>query len=935
MQIQFLGGADEIGASSALLHIGGKRILIDAGIRMNDRLERGKHPDFSQAGGADMIFLTHAHTDHSGALPVANRHFRNAPIFMTPGTFQLCTVLFKDAVKLMDVFAEEGETPVYDEKELARTFKNIRQADFFETIAVSDTIRACFLPAGHILGAACIYIESTSGNVLFTGDFSTIDQITVSKANVKAAPHVVVTEATYGGKLHIDRKELVHECILKAKEIIERGGKILIPAFAVGRSQEMILLLKDAMAQKIIPEAPIFVDGMVNAVNRVYDNNPDGLPKRLQKKLSNEQSLFYNGPVQAVTARSRGYVLNKEGPAVIISSSGMLVGGPSVFYAKEILKHEKNALFISGYQDEESPGRRVLELERGQVLKLDTASVEVAAEVFRFSFSAHADANGIISFVNALDPEHVVLVHGEGEERDHLKSALSDGDVLLPGMSDTVEFPETHTEFFLPDPASPYRGMSLKDYWRQCLSRGIKRVSIKDLEQHFPDEAVEIDRASGFSRHWRDTDYFVVMPESETARYAGRKALYDNLGDITGHIVIYGKQHANHVGYCQDRDPDILAYHLLSSKKGKSRTRIDAKEIIHAFDPEDFGKGFRGMEENQIVPEIKNLKKAADKKAKEYRKILMEQGCEMTMSQARHRIGVTGQSIIGEIALITALITISVRKNDVFIINQGLKRAATVPEEKEDNISLIQDRLRKTLKPYPVKKISYRDRVFTLQFDFPDGMDQARVIREARAVVPAGFDTLISKKVNQAAFNSLLYRVVGPDGKISVHKDRKAVIISAASADKDFKARFLETTGYVLEEKASAADQDVKPLPANINQQDIIESARNCIPAGRRSTVKIGLTAGRINLKADFPDALIRECPDLLVRIERLTRMRAVLREQPNTNALTELIQSKVALSKNPSIDLSEKTVTIEAVSVTPQLLTEIENETGFRIITA
>jgi len=941
LRIQFLGGADEIGASSALLEIEGKRILIDAGIRMNDRLERGKHPDFSEIGQVDVIFITHAHTDHSGALPVVNRYFRNAPIFMTSGTFQLCTVLFRDAVKLMDMFAEEGETPIYDERELSHTFKNIRQTGFSETVAVSDTIRACFLPAGHIPGAACVYIESASGNILFTGDFSTFDQITVSAASVRAAPHVVVTESTYSGKIHIDRKRLTHECIIKAREVIDRGGKILIPAFAVGRSQEMIMLLKDAMAQKIIPEAPIFVDGMVNAVNSVYDNNPGELPKQLRKRISNERSLFYNGPVLPAAGRNRESILKKKGPAIIISSSGMLVGGPSVFYAKDILKHENNALFISGYQDEESPGRRVQELKRGQVLKLDRVGVEVAAEVFRFSFSAHADAKGIIDFVSAFNPKHVVLVHGD--ERDHLKSAMSsDWDILLPGISDILEFPEIPTEFSLSPPVSTDQPLPLKAYWKQCLQRGIKRVSVKDLEQYFPDGVDEIDKISGFSQDWRDPEFFKVMSESEVNRYASRKRLYDKLGDITGYPAFYGNQNSHNVGYCTDRDPDSLDYHLLSSKKGKSRTRIDAKDIIHVLDPENFGESFQEMSGDQIVHEMKKLHKAADKGAKEYRKILMRQGGEMTLDQARQTVGGTGR-LIDETALIIALITISVRQQDIFVIRQGPKRA-DVPDTKEgsqtapsaaktENVNLVQDRLRKELKSYPLKKVSYRDRTFTLQFDFPDAVDQPGVIQEARAAVPDGFDILIGDKVNQAAFNALLYDVMGPDSKISIHNDRKAVVISGAFADQNFKNRFFRTTGYTLEEKVKA--ETVKPIPARINQQALIESAGKCIPPKYRNTVKIGLTADRITLKADFPDALIRDCPDLIARIEKNTRMNAVLREQPNSNALIELIRGKVRLSKNPSIDLSQKTVTIEIMSATPQVISEIEEETGFRVITA
>lgn len=429
IELTFLGGASNIGASCVLLQVANTRILVDCGIRLSgDPL-----PDLSRLGTKhmDAIFLTHAHLDHSGALPVVCEAYPNVPVYASPPTISIVEILLRDTVK---VAAREGELSLYTERQVENALQTMRPVQHGSWVSVGD-VTASFLPASHILGASMVYLSTPAGSALFTGDYSISAQRTVpALTRPELMVDMVVSEATYGTQLHENRKSAEERLISRIAETINGGGRVLIPAFAVGRAQEVLLILKSAQRQGKLPKIPVFVDGMVRTVCSVYESHPYYLTRGLAKEIQKARHIFYTGEIQPVSPQEREGVL-KVAPCVIISSSGMLSGGPSVYYAGSIASNTQDAILLTGYQDEESPGRTLLaltEAEQGQrVLNLAGKSMSVSCRVEKFGLSAHADRMQVLSLLEALRPRTVVLTHGEEEARKSLGEAVSCRDVVV------------------------------------------------------------------------------------------------------------------------------------------------------------------------------------------------------------------------------------------------------------------------------------------------------------------------------------------------------------------------------------------------------------------------------------------------------------------------------------------------------------------------
>lgn len=420
MKIAFCGGAGEVGASCVLLCLGEKNIVFDCGVRPNS--PTGSLPNLKliqDSGGADAIFLSHAHLDHSGSLPILSAAYPMAGIYMTHATKDLIRVLLYDSLKITS-FKEE-EIPVFTEEQLESMFKRIIcHSPEYVFNPFNDELSAVFYTAGHVLGAAGIYLSGKDGSVFYSGDFSMAKQRTVEKARFpKLKPDAAIVESTYGDKLHSSRLDEEKMLIDKVREVVESGKKILIPAFALGRAQEVILILRNAAAKGMLPDVKIYVDGMVNDICRAYSNNPNYLSQMLSRRVFRHNEIFYSKNVIAVNRdmKTREAIVNSNEACCIISSSGMLTGGPSQFYAERLAGDEGNYIAITGYQDEESPGRRLLNLldrEKGtKMLAFGDKSFEVKCGIGKYNLSAHADKYEIISLVNHIAPKRVFFVHGD------------------------------------------------------------------------------------------------------------------------------------------------------------------------------------------------------------------------------------------------------------------------------------------------------------------------------------------------------------------------------------------------------------------------------------------------------------------------------------------------------------------------------------------
>ena len=435
MKMIFLGGANEVGASCTLIEIGDARILVDAGIRMNVDQDE-KLPDLDKIGKVDAFLLTHAHTDHTGALPELVRRWPGVKGYCTPATKAITRVLLQDSKKRLGDEKQEDKESLFTSKEIDAALEYL---EFMGPIGrckpkeICDGVVARWIPAGHILGAAMILIEGKQEIILITGDVSITDQKTIpdmSMSDLPYQPDVMVMESTYGNSPpHKDRMGEEKQLVSDIAEVIEAGGKVLIPVFAIGRSQEVILILKQAMQRGEIP-FPVWVDGMVKDINEVYSDYSRELSLRLQRKAERDEDLFYSNSIEKVSSQDERDSILAGSPCCIVASSGMLIGGCSSYYAKHLAPHSKNLIAITGYQAEGTPGCELEGLRTAEgfaegTWKLDDGtSVLAKCRVERYSLSAHADRGQLIALVEKVQPRKLFLVHGDREARKELAGSV-------------------------------------------------------------------------------------------------------------------------------------------------------------------------------------------------------------------------------------------------------------------------------------------------------------------------------------------------------------------------------------------------------------------------------------------------------------------------------------------------------------------------------
>ena len=444
MQISFLGGADEIGASAVLVETAGTRILVDCGIRLGGR---SPLPELDgAAGGLDAIVLTHGHLDHIGALPVLHRGLPHVPVYATAPTIALARVMLGDAAKIMAQEREE-ELPLYSAQTIASLLERMTPASPGTPERIGSEVSVTFFLSGHILGAAAVGIESPEGRILVSGDISWTDQLTVAGMGVPHfRPDTLVLESTYGDRLHSDRGRQEQQLAAEVAARISQGGKVLIPAFAVGRAQEVLLILRRAMRLGRIPRFTTWVDGLVRPVCGLYTSFAAFLRPKLRELVAKVGDPFFGDleEIKPVAAPAQRQEILAGPPCAIIASSGMLSGGASVFYAQALAADPAALIAVTGYQDEESPGRQLLAAAEGRTatLALQGTACELKCAVKKYQLSAHADASELVGLAARLKPADTVLVHGGDESRVSLARQLATepvGRIHLPRAGQTLE----------------------------------------------------------------------------------------------------------------------------------------------------------------------------------------------------------------------------------------------------------------------------------------------------------------------------------------------------------------------------------------------------------------------------------------------------------------------------------------------------------------
>ncbi len=546
MRVTFLGGADEVGASSLLIEISGKRLLIDAGIRPSPKARWGLHgdqlPHLDAINSPDVILVTHAHTDHTGALELVVGRYPHCPVFATPPTIALTRVLHADARRIMQArLDEEGELPLYDDIAVEKLLAALTPIEFHARLPLGENLAATFYPAGHIAGAALILLDSDEGRVLISGDISLSPQRTVDGCKPPTLrPDVLILESTYGGRLHANRATEERKLVERIAAIANAGGKVLIPAFALGRAQELIEILRAFRKAGELPTIPVWVDGMVRAVCGIYSQFPDALPLALQER----NAKFFDETTRAIeTVAQRNVIVWENNPGIIIASSGMLAGGPSLSYARALAGKPEHAILLTGYQDEESPGRKLQALAtRGRgTLKLGKDVVDVQCQLGTYALSAHADEGQLIALTETLDPTTVFIVHGDAEARASLRKALRERGrrVELPRAGQTFDF---RLRGVRPDRSSkpvrsddPNRPLDLGLLWREIAGPGGHYFTLTELARAWWDDETRVDELRAALE--KDDTHFVIaerdLVRARTHEQIEHKDL-PGLGDLEG-----------------------------------------------------------------------------------------------------------------------------------------------------------------------------------------------------------------------------------------------------------------------------------------------------------------------------------------------------------------------------------------------------------------
>lgn len=417
VSIEFLGAAGEVGRSCFLVNEAAtdRKTLLDAGVKISGDEEEFPLLDANRISEIDRVVLSHAHLDHSGFLPYLYRQGCKAPAIMTKPTRDLIQVLLADYLRI-----NKATTPC-EEKDVVHSLKKTKITKYEKPI---DGVT--LYNAGHILGAAITQLEAEGKKIIYSGDFNDRETRLLEAAQMNYSADSLIIESTYGDPQdrHPSLRDASNQLVQTIQKTLDRGGKVLIPTFAIGRGQEILFLLENFMRSGLLEDVPIYLDGMVGKVLRIYRHNALYLKKEIQNRiLSSEDDPFKSQHYQIPKSKDRSDVLQQE-KAIILATSGMLNGGPVLHYLRHLGPQPENTLIFTGYQGAGTRGRQLL--EGANELQLDDETVPINMQIQEAKFSGHADFQGLTSFAKSVKGvKDIFIVHGEKAKSESLGKALS------------------------------------------------------------------------------------------------------------------------------------------------------------------------------------------------------------------------------------------------------------------------------------------------------------------------------------------------------------------------------------------------------------------------------------------------------------------------------------------------------------------------------
>ncbi len=466
MEIEFVGAAQTVTGSKHLVRTKNATVMLDCGLvqgRRRESMEANKNVGVD-VPSIDAVVLSHAHIDHSGGLPFLVKNGYDGPIYATPATRDLCAAMLADAARIQAADAryinrliEEGEAdmervePLYDEADVVRVLERMVSVPYGRRIDVAQGVRITFLDAGHVLGSAITVIDLEEGGrrkrVAFTGDLGRRRMPILRDPEVPTDVDALITESTYGDRVHKPIEEMDDELAGLIKRTYERGGKVVIPSFALERAQEILYALRMLKSAGKFPKMPVYVDSPLTVkITDIFRLHPECFDTEMRKLISEDRSPFELDELKYVSDKEESKAIDaSDEPCVIISASGMCEAGRIVHHLKATIENPKNTVVIVGFQAPHTLGRRIV--ERRQRVKIFGVERDLRAEVAVLNgFSAHADQKDLVAFVEETRARggkltQVALVHGEPQPQKVLAGLLAGkghGDVRAPAVGDVM-----------------------------------------------------------------------------------------------------------------------------------------------------------------------------------------------------------------------------------------------------------------------------------------------------------------------------------------------------------------------------------------------------------------------------------------------------------------------------------------------------------------
>ncbi len=429
-----LGGVKQVGRSCFIVVTPESKVMLDCGINPGEMSGLDAYPrldwfnfDFDDL---DAVVISHAHIDHQGFLPTLFKYGYKGPVYCTEPTLPLMTLLQNDSVKIAD---SNGTYLPFSGRDVNEVIKYCITLPYGKPTDISPDITITLNNAGHIMGSATVHLNiSGAHNILYSGDYKYArTQLLDSAVSMYPRVETLITESTYGNSTDImPDQQLVYRTFAESiNKTLTEGGKVLIPVPAVGRAQEIMLVMAKEMHDGRLIESPIYIEGMISEASAIHMSYAHYLGSDVRRSVSQGINPFLSEYFTVISGGKRDEVLNDESPAIVMATSGMLEGGPSVEYFKQLAPNPKNKIMFVSYQINGTLGRRVLDGAMSEVSMMDRTGkvkvVPVRCQTQKIDgFSGHSDFNQILSFVARVKPKRVLVNHGERTKSENTASAI-------------------------------------------------------------------------------------------------------------------------------------------------------------------------------------------------------------------------------------------------------------------------------------------------------------------------------------------------------------------------------------------------------------------------------------------------------------------------------------------------------------------------------